>query len=40
MKDTTGAVMPGLTDGDGNYKIVDLRPGAYVLTFSLHGSAP
>src|SRR5438270_8170659 len=54
VKDTTGAVMPGVTveaaspvliersktvvtDAEGNYKIVDLRPGAYVLTFTLEG---
>src|SRR5262245_9631573 len=54
VKDTTGAVMPGVTveaaspvpieksktvvtDAEGNYKIVDLRPGTYVLTFALEG---
>jgi hypothetical protein len=54
VKDTTGAVMPGvtveaaspaliekvrtaITDGDGNYKIVDLRPGTYTVTFTLQG---
>src|SRR5262245_29857982 len=26
-----------VTDGAGQYKIVDLRPGIYVLTFSLQG---
>ncbi|MDR1989000.1 MAG: carboxypeptidase regulatory-like domain-containing protein, partial [Acidobacteriaceae bacterium] len=26
-----------VTDGSGNYKIVDLRPGSYVVTFSLPG---
>src|SRR6185295_12979915 len=26
-----------VTDAEGNYKIVDLRPGAYVVTFSLEG---
>jgi carboxypeptidase family protein len=26
-----------VTDAQGNYKIVDLRPGAYTLTFSLEG---
>src|SRR5690349_2084193 len=26
-----------ITDGQGQYKIIDLRPGAYVLTFSLAG---
>src|SRR5262249_60937608 len=26
-----------VTDGNGQYKIVDLRPGIYVLTFSLQG---
>jgi hypothetical protein len=25
------------TDGDGQYKIIDLRPGGYVVTFSLEG---
>ncbi len=54
VKDTTGAVLPGVTveaaspaiiekvrsvvtDGQGNYKIVDLRPGSYVVTFTLPG---
>src|ERR1700716_1549048 len=54
VKDTTGAVMPGVTveasspaliekvravvsDGQGQYKIVDLRPGTYSVTFSLAG---
>ena len=54
VKDTTGAVMPGVTveaaspaliekvrtvvtDEQGQYKIVDLRPGSYVVTFSLTG---
>ena len=54
MKDTSGAVLPGVTveaaspvliekaktvvtDSEGNYKIVDLRPGSYVLSFSLEG---
>jgi len=52
VKDTTGAVMPGVTveasspaliekvrtvstDSAGLYQIVDLRPGAYTVTFSL-----
>src|SRR5437879_3157128 len=26
-----------VTDGEGQYKIVDLRPGAYVVSFSLTG---
>jgi hypothetical protein len=26
-----------VTDAEGNYKIVDLRPGAYVVTFALEG---
>jgi hypothetical protein len=26
-----------VSDGEGNYKIVDLRPGTYVLTFTLEG---
>jgi len=26
-----------VTDGDGQYRIIDLRPGTYVLTFSLEG---
>src|SRR5712691_11745585 len=51
-KDTTGAVLPGvtveaaspaliekvrtaITDAEGNYKIVDLRPGTYAVSFSL-----
>src|SRR5436305_7937731 len=54
VKDTSGAVMPGVTveasspaliekvrsvvsDAQGQYKIVDLRPGAYVVTFTLPG---
>jgi hypothetical protein len=54
VRDTTGAVLPGVTveasspalieksrtavtDAEGNYKIVDLRPGTYAVTFSLTG---
>lgn len=54
VKDTTGAVLPGVTveasspaliekvrtvvtDGQGAYKIVDLRPGVYTVTFTLTG---
>jgi Carboxypeptidase regulatory-like domain len=54
VKDTTGAVLPGVTveassdalieksksavtDGEGVYRIVDLRPGSYVVTFQLSG---
>jgi hypothetical protein len=54
VKDTTGAVLPGvtveasspvliekvrtaITDDQGQYKIVDLRPGVYSVTFSLTG---
>jgi len=54
VKDTTGAVMPGVTveaaspaliekvrsvvtDGAGLYKIVDLTPGTYSVTFTLPG---
>ena len=54
VKDTTGAVLPGVTveaaspaliekvrsavtDGEGQYRVVDLRPGTYTLTFSLAG---
>jgi hypothetical protein len=54
VKDTTGAVLPGVTveaastapiervrtvvtDTQGEYKIVDLRPGVYTVTFSLTG---
>jgi hypothetical protein len=54
VKDTTGAVLPGvtveasspaliekvrtaITDSEGQYKIVDLRPGTYAVTFSLTG---
>jgi len=54
VKDTTGAVMPGVTievaspaliekvrsvisDGQGLYKVVDLRPGVYSITFTLPG---
>src|SRR5712691_2225308 len=54
VKDTTGAVLPGVTveatspaliervrsvttDERGQYKIVDLRPGIYTVTFALPG---
>jgi hypothetical protein len=54
VRDTTGAVLPGVTveatspvlieklrsvvtDGEGRYSIVDLRPGPYTMTFSLSG---
>lgn len=54
VKDTTGAVMPGVTveasspvliekvrsvvtDNAGQYKVVDLRPGTYTVTFTLPG---
>ena len=54
VRDTTGAVLPGvtveassqvliektraaLTDSQGRYSIVDLRPGIYTVTFSLSG---
>jgi hypothetical protein len=54
VKDTTGAVLPGVTveaaspaliekvrtavtDEQGEYKVVDLRPGSYALTFTLPG---
>jgi Carboxypeptidase regulatory-like domain len=54
VKDTTGAVLPGVTveasspaliekartsvtDAQGNYRIVDLRPGTYTLVFTLAG---
>ena len=54
VKDTSGAVMPGVTveaaspalieqvrsavtDENGVYRIIDLRPGVYTLTFSLPG---
>src|SRR5207244_6343469 len=54
VKDTSGAVMPGVTveaaspaliertrsvvtDGQGLYKIVDLRPGVYDVIFTLPG---
>ena len=57
VKDTTGAVMPGVvveasspaliervrsvtTDTQGQYKIVDLRPGIYTVTFTLPGFSP
>src|SRR5262245_13385735 len=30
-------VRSSLTDGSGEYKIVDLRPGVYVVTFTLPG---
>jgi hypothetical protein len=53
-KDTSGAVMPGVTveasspaliektrtavtDGAGQYRIIDLRPGTYTVTFTLTG---
>src|SRR5438046_1819258 len=54
VKDTTGAVLPGVTveassdvliekvrtvatDDAGVYKIIDLRPGTYAVTFTLAG---
>src|SRR5918995_2197625 len=54
VKDTSGAVMPGVTieaaspaliekvrsavtDENGVYRIIDLRPGVYTLTFTLTG---
>ncbi|MEP7084271.1 MAG: carboxypeptidase regulatory-like domain-containing protein, partial [Betaproteobacteria bacterium] len=54
MRDTSGAVLPGVTvevsspvliektrsvvtDGEGRYTVVDLRPGHYKLTFTLAG---
>jgi hypothetical protein len=54
VKDTTGAILPGVTveasspaliegrrsavtDERGQYKIVDLRPGTYTVTFTLSG---
>jgi hypothetical protein len=54
VRDTTGAVMPGVTveaasdvliekvrsaisDGSGRFAIIDLRPGTYVVTFTLPG---
>src|SRR5712692_12026670 len=54
VKDTSGAVMPGvtveaassaliervravITDHQGLYRIVDLRPGLYTVTFTLPG---
>jgi hypothetical protein len=54
VKDTTGAILPGVTveaaspvliektrsvvtDAQGRYTIVDLRPGVYTLTFTLAG---
>src|SRR4051812_7516336 len=54
VKDTSGAVMPGVTveaaspsliekvrtavtDGSGQYKLVDLVPGTYSVTFTLPG---
>jgi hypothetical protein len=54
VRDTTGAVLPGVTveaaspalieklrsvvtDASGQYKIVDLRPGTYSITFTLTG---
>src|SRR5688572_12197771 len=30
-------VKSAITDGDGNYRIADLRPGTYMVTFSLTG---
>ena len=54
VRDTTGAVLPGVTveaaspaliektrsvvtDASGQYKVVDLRPGTYTITFTLTG---
>src|SRR5262245_48229505 len=30
-------VRSAVTDGEGNYRIIDLRPGTYTVTFSLPG---
>src|SRR5262245_51159627 len=32
-------VRSAMTDGQGNYKILDLRPGTYTVTFTLPGFA-
>jgi carboxypeptidase family protein len=57
IRDTTGAVLPGVTveasspaliekvrtavsDSEGVYQIVDLRPGGYTVTFTLPGFSP
>ena len=32
-----GGVRTAVTDGRGNYKIIDLRPGVYTVTFTLQG---
>jgi hypothetical protein len=54
VRDTTGAVLPGVTveasspaliegvrsvvtDGTGQYRVVDLRPGLYTVTFTVPG---
>ena len=33
-------VRTAVTDGTGQYRIVDLRPGSYVVTFTLSGFSP
>ena len=33
-------VRSGVTDGTGQYRIIDLRPGTYTVTFTLTGFAP
>jgi len=33
-------VRTAITDGQGQYRIIDLRPGTYVVTFTLTGSTP
>ena len=57
VKDTSGAVMPGVTvevaspaliekvrsavtDTTGQYRVIDLRPGTYSVTFTLTGFSP
>src|SRR6266853_189760 len=39
VKDASGAILPAVTDGTGQYRIESLQPGTYSVTFTLTGFA-